>query len=589
MIGTSFSSPGRILPAIGKLIRLRLLISFNGFKHAKTIKKILTIVAGIGLLVFAGLILFLSVLLLNFLNSPQLKQYAGLDITPFLHVVPVLIFAGLFLGILFTSFGVLLQSLYLAGDMDFLLSSPVPIRAVFVSKMLQAVLPNFGLIVLFGLPVLFGMGISGHYNVLYYPFVLVVMIAIALAAAGISGLLVMLVVRVLPPRRAAEILGFLGAILAFTCGQSGNLFNAMNGKANLSGHQVNSLFTVLIRSNTAWFPLNWAGQGLVALGESHWFPGIALLALTLGGCAFAFFFALVTAERWYYTGWAGMQVIANKRKPIRTTIHPAGNTITFTGISHLIPAPIRGIIWKDFRLMRRDLRNLSQLISPIIFGVIYSFMFLSPGSQFSGGLGEMPGWFAGVVGILLTYGNVGMSLFVGWWLLARLAGMAFSAEGKNYWMIKSAPVRASQLLTAKFLVAYLPTVGLSGLFLAGITLLQKTSQTNFAYNLMAVLMCLAGMTGIQLAFGVAGANFTWDDPRKMGAGGLGCLGQFLMSLMMPVLFSLFVGPLLLIPLLKLPIIDGYLLGTIAGCSLSLGCAILPPWLVRNRVNRLAEQ
>jgi ABC-2 type transport system permease protein len=167
--------------------------------------------------------------------------------------------------------------------------------------------------------------------------------------------------------------------------------------------------------------------------------------------------------------------------------------------------------------------------------------------------------------------------------------MAFSSEGKNYWMIKSAPLRASQLLMAKFIVAYLPTVALSGLFLAGVTLLQKTIQSNFAYNLLAVLMCLAGMTGIQLAFGVAGANFTWDDPRKMGAGGLGCLGQFLMSLMMPVLFSLFVGPLLLIPLLKLPIIDGYLLGIIAGCSLSLGCAILPLRLVRSRVDRLAEQ
>ncbi len=91
---------------------------------------------------------------------------------PFLQSVPVLVFAALFLGILFSSFGVLLQALYLSGDMDFLLTSPVPIRAVFVTKLLQAVLPNFGLIALFGLPVLFGLGLSGHYNILYYPLVL---------------------------------------------------------------------------------------------------------------------------------------------------------------------------------------------------------------------------------------------------------------------------------------------------------------------------------------------------------------------------------------------------------------------------------
>ena len=115
----------------------------------------------------------------------------------------------------------LLQALYLSGDMDFLLSSPVPIRAVFVTKLLQAVLPNFGLIALFGLPVLFGLGLAGHYNFLYYPLVLLTMIALALAAAGLSALLVMLVARVFPARRAAEILGFIGAILAFTCSQAG--------------------------------------------------------------------------------------------------------------------------------------------------------------------------------------------------------------------------------------------------------------------------------------------------------------------------------------------------------------------------------
>ena len=55
------------------------------------------------------------------------------------------VLGGAFLGILLTSFGVLLQALYLAGDMDFLLSAPIPMRAVFLTKLLQAILPNFGL------------------------------------------------------------------------------------------------------------------------------------------------------------------------------------------------------------------------------------------------------------------------------------------------------------------------------------------------------------------------------------------------------------------------------------------------------------
>jgi ABC-2 type transport system permease protein len=588
MNGYAASPSGHLLPAIGKLIRLRLLINLNSFKHAKAIRKVFTILAGFGLLVFAGLILFLSVLLLNFLNSPQLKQYAGLDVTPFLHVMPVLIFITLFLGILLTSFGVLLQSLYLSGDMDFLLSSPVPIRAVFVTKLLQAVLPNFGFTALFGLPVLYGLGISGHFNIFYYPLVVLTMVAIALAAAGLSALLVMLVVRVLPPRRAAEILGFFGALLIFTCSQAGNLYNSFGHNTDLSGQQVNNLFTLLVRFNTPWLPLNWAGQGLVALGEGRWLSGLLLMALTLGGCGVVFLFALATAERWYYSGWAGMQVVARNKKPARTS-RPAPMTNAVPGLERLLPAPVRGILWKDFLLLRRDLRNLSQLISPLIFGIVYTLMFLRPDSQLISGVGDMPGWFAEITHIVTTYGNIGMSLFVGWMLLARLSGMAFSSEGKNYWIMKSAPLRADHMLIAKFLVAYLPTLALTLFFLVGVSILQKIPLAGFLYSLLAIVMCLAGMNGILLTFGVIGANFKWEDPRRMSAGGLGCLGQFLTMLFLPVAFGLFVGPLVIVSAFHWPQIYGYLVGFLAGVSVTGVCAILPPCLVQKKVERLAEE
>ncbi|MBE3038430.1 MAG: hypothetical protein IMZ62_06430 [Chloroflexi bacterium] len=589
----------RFLPAVWKLIRLRLQISFNGFKHARTIRKILTIVAGFGLLAFAGMILFVSWLLLDFLRSPQLTQYVGMDVTPFLQAMPVLIFTALFVGILLSSFGVLLQALYLSGDMDFLLSSPVPIRAVFVTKLLQAVLPNFGLIALFGMPVLYGLGLAGHYNLLYYPLVLLTMIALALAAAGLSALLVMLVARVFPARRAAEILGFIGAILAFTCSQAGNLYNSFGHSTNVSGAQVSNMFTLLMRFNTPWLPLNWAGQGLVALGEGRWLTGILLMTLTLGLSAAMFMFALATAERWYYSGWAGMQVVARKKKPLRTVrpgVHgEASRPVTISreipafGMGRLLPAPVRGILWKDFLLLRRDLRNLSQLISPLIFGVIYSLMLFRAGGQPPAGeWGGAPDWFMNSLSILLSYGNVGMSLFVGWMLLGRLSGMAFSSEGRNYWMLKAAPVRASHLLTAKFLVAYLPTLALGLFFLTGISIVQKIPLAGFLYSLVAVAMCLAGMNGILLAFGALGANFKWEDPRKMSAGNLGCLGQFLTMLTLPLAFGLFIGPLWLVSAFNWPQVYGYLAGFILGVGVTGTCAFLPPWLMRGKVERLGE-
>ncbi len=573
----------RVLPVVWKLLLLRLRITYNGFRHAKLRRKIGIVIVWLLLLGFGIFLLVMSQVLLSFMRSPDLLNYVGLDVKPILNAIPALILSGLFVGTLLTSFGVLLQALYLSGDMDFLLATPVSIRAVFTAKLLQAVLPNFALIALFGVPLLFGLGFSGSYNIVYYPLVIIVMIALALAAAGLSSLLVMLVVRVLPPRRAAEILGFLGALIGITCSQIGNVANSFGKELNATGTQVAGL---LARANTPWMPVNWAGQGLVALGEGRWLSGIFLVGTTLALSSIAFWFALVTAERWFYSGWAGMQIVSSRKKSARSA-RPNADTVSF-GFARVLPAPMLAIVQKDFLTLRRDLRSLSQLISPLVLGVIYTLMLFRSGGAVPAGRGEAPVWFMDSLGIVIAYSSVGMSLFVGWMLLSRLAGMGFSHEGKNYWMLKVSPVRTGQLLAAKFLVAYLPALGLGLLFLTAISILQKLSMLEFLYGLIAISMCLAGMTGILLAFGVVGANFTWDDPRRMNSGTLGCLGQILTIVYVPISFALFIAPLGLAGLFNFPLSYGYLIGLIAGSSITAGCAYFPLWLVRNKTEHLDE-
>ncbi|MBN2116876.1 MAG: hypothetical protein JW730_09905 [Anaerolineales bacterium] len=570
-----------VLASVWKLLRLRLRITYNSFRRAKLKNKIGMIIVLLLLLGLAYFLLSASRWLLGFVQSPEFAQYAGLDLRGILASIPTLMLTALFVGTLLTSFGVLLQALYLSGDMDFLLVTPVPIRAVFIAKLLQAVLPNFALFSLFGIPMLFGMGLSNEYHVSYYPLVILLMIFLALAAAGLSALLVMGVVRVLPPRRAAEILGFIGAMFAFVCSQMGNLAGSFGRDIDFSGTRITGL---LVLADTRWLPLNWAGQGLVALGEGRWLPGVLLVGGTLGLAAITFWLAVITAQRLYYSGWAGMQVVARKKSPPRS--RPARQTGTVSGLFRLLPKPVFAILQKDFLTLTRDLRNLSQLISPIILGLVYTLLLLRGGDEPPPGRGEAPDWFMNSLQVVLTYSSVGMSLFVGWMLLSRLAGMGFSQEGKNYWMLKVSPIRVWHLLASKFLIAYLPTLGLGFLFLSVISIMQGLSIGEFMYSLIAITMCLAGMTGMLLSFGVAGANFTWDDPRKMNSGMLGCFGQILTMIYLPISFGLFIAPLGLAPLLQFPLAYGYLAGLILGSTFAAGFAIVPLWLVRKRVARL---
>jgi ABC-2 type transport system permease protein len=592
--GARFSTG--VWPTVWKLMRLHWHITWNSFRHAKLAAKVGRVFGMLLLAVFGGFLLWISWLLLSYLTSPDLAQYTG-DLTGILEAVPVLILAGLFIGILITSFGVLLQALYLAGDMDFLLAAPVPIRAVFITKLLRAVLPNFGLIALFGLPVLFGLGISRGYNFLYFPLVLVMMVSLALAAAGLASVLVILVARIFPARRVVEVLGFMGAVISIICSQSGNLMRSGNN-GDISGEQVGSALGFLSQLNNPWVPLNWPGRGLEALGEGNWLTGIGLTLLSLGLAGGIFGISLVTAERWYYTGWANMQDIASRKKQRErkkaaqgiprsvTTPMRAGSASRL--VERWLTRPVRGVIWKDFLVMRRDLRHLSQLVTPLIFGIIYGIMFLRSGGEPPAGQGEAPEWFMDSFRNLLSFGNVLLAIFIGWMLLQRLGGMGFSQEGKNYWMLKAAPVSARQLLKAKYLVAYLPALVFSTLFVLVVSILQRIAFAQASYSWLVVALCLAGMTGIQVAFGAAGANFTWEDPRKMNAGNMGCLGMILTAFYIPINLGLFLGPLFLAAMFGVPGGFAYLAGAVLGGGLGLLCASLPPRLLESRVNSLGE-
>jgi hypothetical protein len=109
----------------------------------------------------------------------------------------------------------------------------------------------------------------------------------------------------------------------------------------------------------------------------NWITGIGglLFVTCLAGIIVAF--SLATAERLYYTGWATAQISVRKKKtqPSSSKRYSV-NIPVFGWLEQLIPSPVRAIIVKDFHVLRRDLRNLSQLVTPLIFGVLYTFILL---------------------------------------------------------------------------------------------------------------------------------------------------------------------------------------------------------------------
>jgi ABC-2 type transport system permease protein len=579
--------PDRLWAYVLKLMRLRWVISISGFRRAKPPQKMVTI--GLGLLVvgvFVGSYL-LTRSLLRQLDSPLIVE-SGINPAALMEAILTLVVSSAFLFTTLTSFRVLLQALYLARDMDFLVAAPIPMRAVFLGKLLDAALPNLVLVMAFGLPVLLSLGATRGYHAVYYPLVFLVLTFLSFAAAGIASLLVMAVVRIFPANRVAEVLTLLGAILIIGLSQSINLMG--DSLESLSPEQISAGAGVLSRLNSAWFPLAWAGRSLVDLGQGRWLSGIFFLALTIGLSTMVFWLALTTAERLYYTGWASLQVGTQRKRNRRAVERRDMSGLAAAGLFRcLLPSEVRAIVVKDLKLIRRDLTNLSQVIGGLIMGVVFAVMLLRGGGEPPAGSGDAPTSFTSLVQSGMLYGSMVIGLFVGWVFLARLALVGFSMEGKSYWMLKSAPLSAGKQLAAKFLMAYLPTLALSWIYLLGVALLQHAALITILYGLPAIALILAGLGGINLAFGVRGANLTWTDPRKMENGVAGVLGTIASIVYQLAALLLFFGPPLGLPLLGISEGTGMLVGLLAGGTVALLCTTVPIALVKERVYRIGEE
>jgi ABC-2 type transport system permease protein len=485
------------------------------------------------------------------------------------------------------SFRILLQALYLAKDMDFLVSAPIPIRAVFLTKLLEALLPSFILVLVFGLPVLISIGVTQGYNIVYYPLSLVVIIFLSLASAGISSLLVMAIVRIFPAKRVAEVLTFLGAF--FICLVSLS-FNLMGNKLeNLTPHQIVSGANLFTKLNKAWFPLGWGGQSLVDIGQGDWLSGVIFLALSVILSGVIFWIALGTSERLYYTGWASLQVGTTRKKHHRIAPHQETSGVRNSLIRRWLPFQIGPIIAKDFRLIRRDLNNLSQVIGALITGIVFGVMLLRAGGEPPAGQGNAPAQFTEILRSAMVYGSMVIGLFIGWIMVSRLALVAFSMEGRSYWIIKTAPISAGKLLTAKFLMAYIPSLILGWFYLVAIALLQKPPLTTILYGLPSITLILAGLCGINLALGVHSVNLAWTDPRKMENGVASVSGLIFSIIYQLITLVLFFGPPLVFPLLDISENLGMVAGLLAGGAVSLACTFLPLKMIKNRVHKIGEE
>jgi hypothetical protein len=244
-----------------------------------------------------------------------------------------------------------------------------------------------------------------------------------------------------------------------------------------------------------------------------------------------------------------------------------------------LPAAFTALVAKDFKLLTRDLRNLSQLITPMVLGVVYTLSLVS---------GTRRGPVTPFDSQMIAYGGLGTALFVAWIFAGRLALGGIGMEGKRYWLLKVAPLPAEVLLAAKFAVAYLPAIVLGTLFLLATAIAGRQSFSTLPYNWVALAAAIAALCAVYLAFGTVGANLRWEDPRHITSGTMGCLGWIAGTATVAIVSGVFTGIPLLFSFFKASMALAQLAGLVVGLGLCTGILMISLLWARTRVAVIGE-
>jgi ABC-2 type transport system permease protein len=344
------------------------------------------------------------------------------------------------------------EALFDRGDMDLLLSSPLPSRSIFTIK-LGSIVAGVAALYLFFLAPFAHVGlVLGQFRWLaLYP----VLIAMAAVAASLAMLLTLASVRLLGARRTrvvAQVLGAVTGALLFLLSQAGNFMSRGDGTAGSSAlEKMMNAGGAIDLDSALWLPAR------AALGEP-----VAVALVALAGLLAAWGTVGLTHRFFVH----GLQQAASSGRVAKRP-----GTIRYRFDRSLFQT----IVVKEWRLIWRDPHLISQVLLQLLYLLPLCFLiFTRNASQ-------------------ITAAGAGLTMLCGS-LSAALAWIVLLAEDAPD-LLQTSPAKASTIRRAKLAAAVAPVLTLVAAPLLWLTLHAPaagalTAMTAGAATLSASLITL---------------------------------------------------------------------------------------------------
>ena len=424
-------------------------------------------------------------------------------------------------GVTFSAITTAISTLYTSDDLNFLLAQPLPSARVFAVKLFDTYLSAAGVPSMLLVAPLVALGVHFQAAWWYFPLALLAAFITFVLPVGLGATIAIVLMRLSPAGRVREVATGIGVVLSaalvyfIRAARPEEFLRQLSQQAG-GNDAVDKLLEQFGNPSNPLLPSSWASNFIWSSARGDFNNGIIFLtALAIILMLAAHFLA----TKAYLEGWVrGLESSRVKLDPTKRRASWFENLLGRFGASGQL-------IIKDTRLLFRDATQWSQLLILVALGGVYVVSVKAvPGLDT--GNPEQARLYRNALGFL----TIAFQGFVIAGVGVRMAFPSISLEGLGYWLLRTSPLSARQIVLAKFWGALPPTLILAlclGYFAA-----QSLALTP-VITVMSVVVAVSSafvMTGLGVGIGAAVPRFKFDNPAEVAvsAGGLIYMGAAIM-------------------------------------------------------------
>lgn len=437
------------------------------------------------------------------------------------------LFNGLFLFLFFGGILIAEYFLFRSSDLNFLLSTPIPLNTIFSYKILEQIFYNSGLFFLIGGAFLTGLVRLGYFSIGSIFLLFIGAIGFVIIPTVLALFLTLLLLRFISSSRLRDFSRVFSGLIYIGFWIMIQYFRISHFDENIasrSSQRFDVWQKMIHQTYLDWTPAGWLGKFIASQPAYSSTSGWGYFVLLILSAGILWYFCLKILTKLFLK--SGTEIT---RKPYKKKVAARVNT---RPVASGTASGLKSMILKDLKLFYRDSR---MVIQTGFMSIMVIFMAIMVSQSTAASVMQLDN---------LEGGNFVVFFFFSL-ISAQFASRLVPLEREGFWLLKIIPDSIKLAVKGKLFLSLLVNFSYVLLITIAFSIYFQPDRTSgVLFFIFAVSISLSS-TGIGLLIGCFFPRFDWEHPKRMltQAGSiwlmLGSMGFYAMALVMLIVLKLF--------------------------------------------------